>query len=65
MKVSINSDKEVVAEIRAAIKACEGHCPCAIEWTDDTKCMCKNFRDQMERGEEGECHCGLYILTND
>lgn len=65
MKVTINSDKELVSEIRAAIKACEGHCPCALEWTADTKCMCKNFRDQMEAGIPGECHCGLYILIND
>ena len=65
MKVTINSDKELVSEIRSAIKECEGHCPCALEWTPDTKCMCKAFRDQIEAGIPGECHCGLYILTND
>ena len=65
MKVTINPDKDIVEEIRSAIKECEGHCPCALEWTADTKCMCKKFRDQIEQGIEGECHCGLYILTKD
>lgn len=65
MKVLINSDEELVKEIRSAIKEAEGHCPCAVEWTSDTKCMCKNFRDQIERGEAGECHCGLYVIVNE
>lgn len=33
------------------------HCPCTIIKNDDTKCMCKEFRDM----QEGTCHCGLYI----
>lgn len=33
-----------------------GYCPCAIEKTPDTKCMCKDFREQ----ESGFCHCGRY-----
>jgi hypothetical protein len=45
MKVTINPDKDIVEEIRSAIRECEGHCPCALEWTPDTKCMCKKFRD--------------------
>ena len=44
MKVTINPDKDIVEEIRSAIKECEGHCPCALEWTPDTKCMCKKFQ---------------------
>ena len=34
-----------------------GYCPCRLQKTPDTKCMCKEFREQ----EEGECHCGLYV----
>ena len=26
----------------------------------DTKCMCKEFRDQISRNEQGYCYCGLY-----
>jgi hypothetical protein len=28
--------------------------------TDDTKCMCKDFRDQIAQGLPGKCHCELY-----
>jgi hypothetical protein len=34
-----------------------GYCPCMVEKTPDTKCMCKEFRDQKE---PGPCHCGRY-----
>jgi hypothetical protein len=27
-----------------------------IECIEDTRCMCKEFREQAE----GECHCGRY-----
>ena len=64
MRVTVNPDKNTVEDIRAKIKANNGHCACAIIFNDDNKCMCKEFRDQMERGEEGECCCGLYVITN-
>lgn len=35
------------------------YCPCAVEHTDDTVCMCKEFREM----KEGTCHCGLYTKT--
>lgn len=43
-------------EIAQAVKDNGGYCPCMRKKTDDTKCMCKAFREQ----EEGVCHCGLY-----
>lgn len=63
MKVTTNSNKELVSKIQNSLKENEGYCPCRISRTLDTKCMCKEFRDQIERGEIGECHCGLYIIT--
>lgn len=60
MKVSLNPDGEYVKEIRVKLKANNGYCPCAIEKTRDTKCMCKQFREQIDRGEPGYCHCELY-----
>lgn len=60
MKVSLNPDGEYVKEIRAKLKANNGYCPCAIEKTRDTKCMCKQFREQIDKGEQGYCHCELY-----
>ena len=65
MKILINSDADKVVEIRKALKDNDGYCPCRLFKTPDTKCMCKKFRDQIEQGIEGECHCGLYILTKD
>lgn len=62
MKVSLNPDAEYVEEVRAKLKANNGHCPCAVEKTRDTKCMCKEFREQVDRGEPGYCHCELYYV---
>lgn len=44
-------------EVEEAIKQNDGYCCCALEKTDDTKCMCKDFRDQKTYGF---CHCGRY-----
>lgn len=61
MKIHANKDKELVAKIRAALKENSGYCPCSLEKTPDTLCMCKEFREM----ESGECHCGLYIKEKD
>lgn len=58
MKVELNTNAEVVQEIRQALKENGGFCPCEIEQTPDTKCMCKDFRENVAVGEY--CHCGLY-----
>ena len=60
MRIRLNPDKRVVEEARNALKKTDGYCPCAIIRNDDTKCMCKNFREQVAQGIPGECHCGLY-----
>lgn len=63
-QVKISEDKDLVQEIRRQLKANGGYCPCRLEQTPDTKCMCKEFRDQIKQGILGPCHCGLYELTN-
>lgn len=55
--IKLNPDKEIVNEVRKALRKNNGYCPCVLEQTEDTKCMCKEFREM----ESGECHCGLYI----
>lgn len=65
MRVVTNPDKKFVEEVRIKIKKNKGHCACAISFNDDNKCICKEFREQIERGEVGECHCGLYMIIND
>jgi ferredoxin-thioredoxin reductase catalytic subunit len=56
-KIKVSEDKEVVEAIKEGLKKNGGYCPCRIERTSETKCMCKEFREQTE----GECHCGLYV----
>ena len=58
-RIIINGDSNVVAEVRKALAANEGYCPCKLVHTPDTKCMCREFREQPS----GMCHCGLYIKT--
>ena len=57
MKIKVNADKEHVATIRKALKDNNGYCPCSLIKNEDTKCMCKEFREQ---DIPGFCHCGLY-----
>ena len=61
MAIRLNEDKELVARIREGLKMKDGYCPCRLEKTEDNKCMCKEFRDQIaDPNYEGYCHCLLY-----
>lgn len=61
MKIRLNENAEVVTTVKDGLKARNGHCPCRMEITDDTKCMCKEFREQISDPDfEGYCHCMLY-----
>lgn len=63
MEIIINPDKEYAAEIKRKLKENGGHCPCSIVRTEDTRCRCKDFRQQIERNEPGYCHCGLWCAV--
>lgn len=63
MKVITNPNKEIATKIKTMLKENGNYCPCKLSKTPDNKCICKEFREQIERGELGECHCGLYIIT--
>ncbi|MCF0133784.1 MAG: ferredoxin thioredoxin reductase catalytic beta chain [Blautia sp.] len=61
MKIILNPDEDVVKTVKEGLKAKDGYCPCRLEKTEDTKCMCKEFRDQIKDPDyEGFCHCMLY-----
>ena len=61
MAVRFNEDQEVVRMIREGLEAKGGYCPCRLERTPENKCMCREFREQIEDPEfEGFCHCLLY-----
>ena len=58
LKIILNPDKKLVAEIEAELNENGGYCPCVMEKTPDTKCICKAFREQ---DHPGECHCGRFV----
>lgn len=73
MKIKVSENKELVKEIRSKLKENKDkygkqYCPCVLpslyisENNEEYVCMCKEF---LEMEEEGECHCGLYIKSND
>ena len=47
MKIKLNPDQEIVRTIREGLKRTGGYCPCRVERTEETKCMCKEFKDQI------------------
>lgn len=57
MKITENEDKALVNEIRKKLKENGGYCPCKLIHNEETRCMCKEFKEQKEHGY---CHCGLY-----
>ena len=64
MKVTYNKDEKIVAMIREGLAAKGGYCPCRLERTEDTKCMCREFREQIaDPNYEGYCHCMLYYKS--
>lgn len=56
-RIIVNKNTELVRQVREALSLNDGYCPCQMEHSDDSRCMCKEFRDMVE----GQCHCGLYI----
>ncbi len=61
MKILLNPDKEIVESLKNKIKENGGYCPCRLVHNEDTKCMCKEFRDQIKDDSfVGYCHCMLY-----
>ena len=62
MKIKLNDDKDIVNDIKQRLKENDGYCPCRLKKTPDSKCMCKEFREQQE---EGICHCGLYVKVKE
>ena len=62
IQIKQTKDKELLDEILRQLDANDHYCPCALTKSADTKCMCKKFRDQIEKRKPGECDCGRYEL---
>ena len=64
MEIRLNENKEIVKKIKEGLKNKGGYCPYRLKKTEDTKCMCKEFREQIEDPNfEGYCHCMLYYKS--
>ena len=61
LKISLNPDPEMVRVIKQGLKDSGGYCPCRLDRTEEYKCMCREFREQIADPDfEGFCHCMLY-----
>ena len=64
MKVTFNTDTEIVNDIKEGLKQTGGYCPCRLERIPENKCICEEFRNQIKDPEfEGYCHCMLYYKS--
>ena len=60
-KVTLNPDAETVKLVREGLKRTGGYCPCRVFRTEEYKCMCQEFKQQIaDPTFEGFCHCQLY-----
>ena len=61
MKIRYNENEEIVKLVKEGLEKTGGYCPCRREQTDDTKCICTEFKEQIKDPNfEGYCHCMLY-----
>lgn len=66
MAVRLNEDREIVARIKEGLKMKRGYCPCRLEKTEENRCICREFKEQIADPEfEGYCHCMLYYKSRD
>ena len=61
MSARLNEDKKLVEMLKEGLRKKDGYCPCRLEKTEENKCICKEFREQIADPDfEGYCHCKLY-----
>lgn len=61
MKVRFNKNQEIVDMIKEGLEKTGGYCPCRRTRSEENKCICKEFREQIKDPHfEGYCHCQLY-----
>ena len=61
MKIRFNENQEIVDSVKEGLKRTGGYCPCRLERSEENKCICQEFREQIKDPDfEGYCHCYLY-----
>ncbi len=64
MKITENTNAEIVKTVREGLERTGGYCPCRLERTPENKCMCEEFKNQIKDPTfEGFCHCMLYYKS--
>ncbi len=64
MKVTLNTNEAVVKAVKEGLERTGGYCPCRTQRTDEFKCICKEFKEQIADPDfEGYCHCLLYYKS--
>ena len=63
-KISLTPDAGVVEAVREGLEQTGGYCPCRRERSEANRCMCQEFREQIDDpAYEGYCHCMLYYKS--
>lgn len=66
MAVRFNEDAELVRTVKEGLEKSGGYCPCRIERSEENRCICREFREQIADPEfEGYCHCMLYYKSKE
>lgn len=66
MAVRLNENKDLVVKIKEGLKKRDGYCPCRLPKTEEYKCICEEFKQQIADPDfEGYCHCKLYYKSKD
>lgn len=55
----LSDNEETVSSVIEGLTKTGGYCPCRVQHTPDTKCLCREFREETPVGET--CPCGLYV----
>lgn len=64
MKITFNPDEAVVNTVKEGLKNKDGFCPCKLGRLPENKCMCEEFKAQINDPDfEGFCHCKLYYKS--
>jgi ferredoxin-thioredoxin reductase catalytic subunit len=64
MKITLNPDEAVVRTVKEGLKSKDGFCPCKLGRLPENKCMCEEFKAQInDPNFEGFCHCKLYYKS--
>lgn len=63
MKVKQTDDTLLAIAVRTELQKNGGYCPCQLQKTEDTKCFCKDFIENVKPGKK--CICELYIKLSD